>query len=122
MSGMVGGLTKTKEGEKILVSSLSISYGRIDLNMATDLKQIDLTEEQKRRVAELATQLGLPWPQVLEKCLSQPLEPSAAENFNEGYLEDDVSWFAHFNQWMNRQTSHNPLVDDSRASIYPDRG
>lgn len=90
--------------------------------MATDLKQIDLTEEQKRRVAELATQLGVPWPQVLEKCLAQPLEPAAVENFDEGYLEDDTSWFPHFNQWMNRQTTHNPLVDDSRDSIYPDRG
>ena len=89
--------------------------------MTTDLKQIDLTEAQKRRVAELAAQTNLPWSEVLEKCLGQSSDRLEPAEFTEGYLEDDVRWLAHFNQWMNRQTTHNHLVDDSRNSIYPDR-
>jgi hypothetical protein len=95
--------------------------------MSTDFHQIQLTDEQKLWVAQLAEQTGKPWTEVLDERLA----PAAAhiengngmpeEKADDLYIEDCDAWLAHFRDWMNRQQSRNPQVDDSRESIYPDR-
>ncbi len=90
--------------------------------MAVDIREIELTEEQKRRVAELAEQTGRVWREVLDEQLAGPREAAPTKapwSYKDRYIEDYDKWKAYFDEWLSRQTSHNPNFDDSRESIYP---
>lgn len=90
--------------------------------MAIDIREISLTEEQKRRIAELAEKMGITWRDVLEQQLE--IFPNEAidngqSTTNDPYIRDRQKRIAYFREWVARQTSHNPDFDDSRESIYP---
>jgi hypothetical protein len=89
--------------------------------MSTDFHQIQLTDQQKMWVAQVADQTGKPWTEVLEERLlpDSPLENGAITGDDHAYIQDREKWLAHFRDWVGRQRSRNPDVDDSRDSIYP---
>ena len=88
--------------------------------MAIDIRVIELTDEQKRRIADLADKTGRPWNDVLDERLEEDNEVQAMKpSFNDRYIEDREKWRAYFRDWLAQQTSHNPNFDDSRDSIYP---
>jgi hypothetical protein len=92
--------------------------------MAVDIREIELTDEQKRRVAQIAELSGRPWRDVLDDVLDLPgdierMKPSWT--YKDRYIEDYDQWRAYFEQWLSRRRSYNPNFDDSRESIYPDR-
>jgi hypothetical protein len=90
--------------------------------MAIDFREIELTEEQKRRIAELAEQFGRPWREVLDEQLSASVDVVRVKPYKpykDRYIEDPEKWQAYFREWISKQTSHNPNFDDSRESIYP---
>jgi hypothetical protein len=89
--------------------------------MAIDIREISLTDEQKRRIAELAEQSGRPWREVLEEKFSSlsQLELECDRRYKDRYIRDRNARRAYFHEWVARQTSHNPNFDDSRESIYP---
>ena len=92
--------------------------------MGVDFEQIKLTQEQKERLAKLAEQSGQSWSDVFDQCVQQGVTSLGAETSQDGtgaYIEDPVRWQTWFGQWLNRQRSRNPNVDDSRESIYRDR-
>jgi hypothetical protein len=92
--------------------------------MAIDFREIELTDDQKRRVAGLAEQTGRPWREVLDEQLAIAANDAAAEEcgtYKDHYIRDPQKRLAYFRQWVARQTSHNPHFDDSRESIYFDR-
>jgi hypothetical protein len=83
--------------------------------MAIDIQEIELTEEQKRRIAELAEETGRPWKEILDEQLA---EATSDGTYADRYIEDPVKRREYFHKWLARQTSHNPNFDDSRESIY----
>jgi hypothetical protein len=86
--------------------------------MDIDIREISLTEEQQRRIAELAEQSGRPWREVLEEQIALP--PGIdVPGFDDRYIRDKKKRLEYFREWVSRQTSHNPNFDDSRESIYP---
>jgi hypothetical protein len=90
--------------------------------MAIDIREIELTDEQRRRIAALAEETGRPWRELLDEQLAGPTEavrtmPSSPHK--DRYIEDYDKWKAYFHEWLSKQTSHNPNFDDSRESIYP---
>jgi hypothetical protein len=92
--------------------------------MAVNVIEIQLTDEQKQRIARLAEQLGKPWTEVLEERLSSQTEPpenGTAVREDGSRLKDINGWLIRFDNWMSQCRSYNPNVDDSRESIYPDR-
>ncbi len=92
--------------------------------MDKDTDRIELSMEQKQRVAELAQRTGWSWSDVLDYCIQHnALVPNTHTPREEagGYIEDPALWQAHFNDWMSRQRPRNPNVDDSRENSYPDR-
>jgi predicted transcriptional regulator len=92
--------------------------------MGVDTKDIELSSEQKERLAELAERTGRSWSDVFDYCIRHDALSSDAQALQEetgGYIEDPKLWQAQFDDWMSRQRSRNPNVDDSRESIYPDR-
>lgn len=94
--------------------------------MSININEIQLTAEQKKLVAQLAEQTGKSWNEVLEDGLAAAAgsgENGTAEaaGQDDSYIDDIDAWLAHFNDWMSRQRTRNPNVDDSRESIYPDR-
>jgi hypothetical protein len=64
--------------------------------MATDFRQIDLDDNQRHLLANAADQLGLPWPEVLEKAVG-----AFAENLGA----------SHSTENGKRQTSYQILKD-----------
>ena len=89
--------------------------------MAIDLREIELTEEQKRRIAELAEQSGRPWSEVLDEQLAASHEAAKTKSYwsyKDRYIEDYEKWHAFFREWLSRRKSYNPNFDDSRESIY----
>lgn len=93
--------------------------------MGIDIEQIKLTREQKARLAELAERTGQSWSEVFDRCVQAVVAARAAETTQEGastYVEDPVRWKVWFDEWISRQRSRNPNVDDSRDSVYRDRG
>ncbi len=92
--------------------------------MATDIREIELTDEQKRRIAELAERSGQSWSEVLDERLG-PAEGERVANthwaLKDRYIEDLEKWREYFDVWLTRRKSYNPNFDDSRESIYPDR-
>ncbi|HEY2412170.1 MAG TPA: hypothetical protein VGI40_08010 [Pirellulaceae bacterium] len=92
--------------------------------MSTDFHQIQLSDEQKLWVAELAEQMGKPWAEVLDERLApEPISTENGEASTRGHLslEERQAWLERFNDWMGRFRSYNPHVDDSREGIYSDR-
>lgn len=90
--------------------------------MAIDIREISLSDEQKRRIAEVSEQTGEPWREVLDKKLGSEKPAGDAEpdaRYNDRFIEDREKWLAYFRDWVAKQTSHNPNFDDSRESIYP---
>ncbi|MGD9636204.1 MAG: hypothetical protein AB7G28_23940 [Pirellulales bacterium] len=93
--------------------------------MAIDIREISLTEEQKRRIARLAEHSGKTWKQVIDEHLesssdADDLDPLVIDPGQ--YIEDREKWLTYFEKWLAERKTHNPHFDDSRASIYPDRG
>ncbi len=88
--------------------------------MPVDIHEITLNDEQKRRIAQIAEQSGRPWPEVLDEQLSvpQPIAGGAEWPLKDRYIEDYDQWRTYFQEWISKQTSHNPNFDDSRESIY----
>ena len=90
--------------------------------MAIDIREIELTEEQKRRIADRAEETGRPWKEILDEQLAGPAEAVRTKpywSYKDRYIEDYDKWKAYFDEWLSRQTSRNPNFDDSRESIYP---
>jgi hypothetical protein len=91
--------------------------------MAVDIREISLTEEQKRRIAELAEQTGQSWREVLDEHLKvSPRNDSdnGGRASDDPHIRDKNKRIAFFRQWLTQQTSYNPNFDDSRENIYPD--
>jgi len=92
--------------------------------MSVDAKEIELTLEQKERLAELAERTGQSWSDVFDHCIRHNAllpNPHVVQDETGGYTEDPKLWLTRFDEWMSRQRSRNPDVDDSRESVYPDR-
>jgi hypothetical protein len=85
--------------------------------MATDFREIELTDEQKRRIAKMADATGQPWSEVIDQQLSALQEASSAMHQGR-YIRDREKRLAHFRRWLVTLKSHNPNFDDSRESIY----
>jgi hypothetical protein len=93
--------------------------------MSIDFREIELTEDQKRRVAELAEESGKSWSTVIDEQLEIPIDSAGAKRFvafQDKYIRDPKKRLAYFREWVARRKSYNPNFDDSRESIYPDRG
>ena len=89
--------------------------------MAVDIREIELTEEQKRRIAELADKTGRPWREVLDEQLAAPSDTDAGQgpsSSKDPFIRDRKERMDYFRKWVAQQTSHNPNFDDSRESIY----
>jgi hypothetical protein len=112
-------LERAKDGGIIVLLARYLFAGA--RNMAIDIREIELTDEQKRRIAELAEESGRPWREILDEELgvaaSNRMKPYW--NYEDRYIEDPEKWRSYFDEWLSRQTSHNPNFDDSRDSIYP---
>ncbi len=92
--------------------------------MAIDIREIELTEEQKQRLAELAERTGQSWKEVLDQQLATSGDVSRMEpywSYKDRYIRDREKRIAYFREWVARRKSYNPNFDDSRDSIYPDR-
>jgi hypothetical protein len=92
--------------------------------MAIDIREIQLSDEQKRCIVEIAERTGQPWSEVLREELAGLADRNASEHFwtyKDRYIRDPQKRRAFFREWIAQQTSHNPHFDDSRESIYFDR-
>ena len=92
--------------------------------MAIDIREIELTVEQKRRIAQLAEQAGRPWNEIIEQQLAATEDANRTQrywSYKDRFIEDREKWLAYFREWAARRKSYNPNFDDSRESIYPDR-
>ena len=92
--------------------------------MAIDIREIELTDEQKRRIAELAEQTGQSWKEVLDQQIataSGAVQMGPYWSYKDRYIRDREKRIAYFREWAARRKSYNPNFDDSRDSIYPDR-
>jgi hypothetical protein len=92
--------------------------------MAIDFREISLTDEQKRRIAELAERSGQPWNKVLEQELAVATDAFGGQHYRsyrDKYIHDREKRITYFREWVSRRKSYNPGFDDSRESIYPDR-
>lgn len=88
--------------------------------MAIDFHEIELTEEQKRWLAELAEETGRPWRDILDESLGT--ESNGKKSIlptEDPYINNPDEWREYFGVFLAQQTSHNPNFDDSRESIYP---
>jgi hypothetical protein len=93
-----------------------------DNAMAVDIREIQLTDEQKRRIAEIAEQTGCTWQEVVNEQLATSDVPTKLKpywSYKDRYIEDYDKWQVYFREWLSKQTSRNPNFDDSRESIYP---
>jgi hypothetical protein len=90
--------------------------------MAIDIGEIQLTDDHKRRIAEIAEQTGRSWQEVVDDQLATDEEPANLKpywSYKDRYIDDYEKWYAYFREWLSKQTSRNPNFDDSRESIYP---
>lgn len=88
--------------------------------MAVDFREIELTEAQRRRVAELAEESGRPWREILDESLGTEINGRKFMLSTEDtYIKNFDEWREFFHAFLAQQTSHNPNFDDSRESIYP---
>jgi predicted transcriptional regulator len=93
--------------------------------MAIDIREIELTDEQKRRIAQIAEQTGQSWKEVLDQELTDSNDATGMEPYwayKDRYIRDREKRIAYFREWVARRKSYNPNFVDSRDSIYPDRG
>jgi hypothetical protein len=93
--------------------------------MAIDIREITLTEEQKRVIADLAEVSGKSWQQVIDEQFDPHggMEEVGQSALDAGqYIEDRERWLTYFENWLAERKTRNPHFDDSRESIYPDRG
>jgi hypothetical protein len=88
--------------------------------MAIDIREISLTDEQKRRVAELAEETGRSWREVLEEEFVLNDASRTYWTYKDRYIEDPQKWREYSEDWLSRRKSYNPNFDDSRENIYPD--
>ncbi len=63
--------------------------------------------------------MGRSWREVLDEQLALDDVSEEYWNYKDRYIENPVKWREYFDNWLARQTSHNPNFDDSRESIYP---
>ncbi|MCI0332833.1 MAG: hypothetical protein L0228_06385 [Planctomycetes bacterium] len=90
--------------------------------MAIDIREIELTDEQRRRIAELAEATDRSWNDVINEQLTNASDAERMKPYwslKDRYIEDPEKWRAYFRDWLARQSSRNPNFDDSRESIYP---
>ena len=89
--------------------------------MAIDIREIELTEEQKHRIAELAEQTGRPWQDVLNDQFDDLPNTDSSERpgtYKNLYIRDRQKRMAFFREFIAQLKSRNPNFDDSRESIY----
>jgi hypothetical protein len=87
--------------------------------MAIDIREIELSEEQKRRIAELAEEAGRSWKEILDEQIGAAADGTKHYwSYKDPYIDDPVKRREYFREWLKQQTSHNPNFDDSRESIY----
>jgi hypothetical protein len=89
--------------------------------MAIDIREIQLTDDHKRRIAVLAEETGRPWQDILDEQLELNDTTKSYWTYKDLYIEDPEKRQAYFREWIARRRSYNPNFDDSRESIYPDR-
>jgi hypothetical protein len=85
--------------------------------MAIDFREIELTDEQKRRIAKLAEESGQSWSEVINQQLSSAQKVMLAKE-RDPYIRDREKRLAYFREWLATLKTHNPNFDDSRDSIY----
>ena len=93
--------------------------------MSIDIREIELTEDQKRRIAELAEETGQSWREVIDQQLKISVDSADTRHFgtcSDKYIRDPQKRLEYFRKWVAQRKSYNPNFDDSRESIYPDRG
>ncbi len=86
--------------------------------MSIDIREIDLTDEQKHRIAAIAEQTGQSWKEVLDKQLDISSDAARTKkywSFEDRYIEDPEKWRAYFREWIANRKSYNANFDDSRA-------
>ena len=89
--------------------------------MTVDIQEIELNEEQKRRIAEIAERTGRPWRDILDErfdALSDADASDRPEKVEDLYIRDRQKRLAYLDEFLARLTPHNPNFDDSRESIY----
>jgi hypothetical protein len=79
---------------------------------------LNLSWEMVRRLRERAAQCGL----SLEDCLQQLVEQSAAAGLGTGAERTAQEWIAEWRSWTASHRALATTADDSRESIYADRG
>lgn len=89
--------------------------------MAIDIRDIELTEDQKRRIAEMSEQTGRSWKELLDDQIAAASDAIQADSYQDRFIRDREKRVAYFREWAARRRSYNPNFDDSRDSIYPDR-
>jgi hypothetical protein len=89
--------------------------------MAIDIREIELTDEQKQCIAEIAEQTGQSWKEVLDEQLADAGRLIPYWSYKDRYIEDSEKWRVYFHEWIAQRRSYNPNFDDSRESIYVDR-
>ena len=93
--------------------------------MAIDIREIELTDEQRRRIAKIAEQTGQSWKEVIDEQLEMLSELARVKTdwfYEDRYIDDPDKWRAYFRDWAANRKSYNPDFDDNRENIYPDRG
>lgn len=78
---------------------------------------LNISPETEIRLREYVAATGKQPEQLALEALQDKL---AADETSTGSLSTD-EWLRQFDAWVGTLTSHNPNVDDSRESIYPDR-
>jgi len=100
--------------------------------MASDPTQIELTAEQKQRVAAMADRQGKGYVEVIDELLAETSpfdaqqagsngEPVSRQVEQETGLLPAEEWVAEFTRIIDLYSVNVPNVDDSRESIYEDR-
>lgn len=78
---------------------------------------LNLSPETEIRLREYVAATGKQPEQLALEALQDKL---AADETPRESLPND-QWLREFDSWVGTLTSHNPQVDDSRESMYPDR-
>ena len=93
--------------------------------MSIDFREIQLQRRTKAARRRTCRANGQTLEEIVDErfligfCIADNGE---ADMVADSYIEDPTEWAAYFEAWLKRQRSRNPNVDDSRESIYPDRG
>lgn len=78
---------------------------------------LNLSPEAEIKLRAFVAATGKLPEEVALEALSDKL---AGESVDHNLMSTD-EWLREFDAWMSGLVSHNPLVDDTRDSFYPDR-